>query len=430
LNKLLEEREDAESSSAVGVTEPLVFEASSVNIPAGRDLVVPIPLPRQSADKNMPPHANSAFRKFILEWALTGDLAPQIELQLELADGKTNLLLMSRVSDADTSIYLGSHELNIPTSGHAAATAAAAAAAAHHSDLVKLKLRYPAMWGQASISYKISLREDCSQQASSSAAAQSHQQQQAAISEWEVKARKHDIDALLERRERLVRIHDAYGPLRKKWDDFCSTFDDKIVRMTREGHSHDVTAEPTVLHPLPQHFTNNENRLQELLVDYVSARTSAAVDITKKMMSRSHQATISDSTSPRAAGTVKSSSPKNLFLRSQQQPQPSPSNAVPTNGLTINTSKTTDGAAGGFFTDQVETSVETTVFSCESLHLRPSSDFRIPIPPRGVSRPATLRWEFSVPKLINQPKHVIGFAVLEKKSDGSLPQIVPYKCVL
>jgi hypothetical protein len=426
LNKLLEEREDAESSSAVGVTEPLVFEASSVNIPAGRDLVVPIPLPRQSTDKNMPPHANSAFRKFILEWALTGDLAPQIELQLELADGKTNLLLMSRVSDADTSIYLGSHELNIPTSGHAAATAAAAAAAANHSDLVKLKLRYPAMWGQATISYKISLREDYTHRAAWPAAPQSNPHHQGFIPFGEVTQITHYTDALLERRERLVRIHDAYEPLRKKWDGFCSTFDDKIVRMTSEG----PTAEPTVLHPLPQQFTNNENRLQELLVDYVSARTSAAVDITKKMMSRSHQTTTGDSTSPRAAVAIKSSSPKNLFLRSQQQPQPSPSNAVPTNGLTINTSKTTDGAAGGFFTDQVETSVETTVFSCESLLLRPSSDFRIPIPLRGVSRPATLRWEFSVPKLINQPKHVIGFAVLEKKSDGSLPQIVPYKCVL
>ena len=67
------------------------------------------------------------------------------------------------------------------------------------------------------------------------------------------------------------------------------------------------------------------------------------------------------------------------------------------------------------------------VFSCDSMLIRANADFRLLIPRVSLTLPAMLRWEFNVPKLMNQSKHVIGFSVLVKKSDGSFPQLVPYK---
>jgi hypothetical protein len=67
------------------------------------------------------------------------------------------------------------------------------------------------------------------------------------------------------------------------------------------------------------------------------------------------------------------------------------------------------------------------VFSCAGLHIRAGSDFRLPVCLSQLARPVTLTYSFSLPKLLTQPKHVIGFAILAREEDGSLPQLLPYR---
>jgi hypothetical protein len=73
------------------------------------------------------------------------------------------------------------------------------------------------------------------------------------------------------------------------------------------------------------------------------------------------------------------------------------------------------------------------IFSCESMKIKAADDFRLLIPAPSKSR-VRLTWDFEI--LTGRPsgdvakgrsKIDVGFAILEKRPDGSLPQIVPYR---
>lgn len=66
-----------------------------------------------------------------------------------------------------------------------------------------------------------------------------------------------------------------------------------------------------------------------------------------------------------------------------------------------------------------------TVYSSESIKIRASDDFRLTIPVAEIQRPFTMEWEFS---LVDENKSAtIGFALLQRFKDGTLPQVHPYR---
>ena len=121
------------------ILDPMVWEASSVTIQAGKDIVFPIPMPTVAGNPKL---------EAVLDWTYSGSQANMISMILSKTNSKGNDALNLQSVQGHRDELKGSHRV---TSADGDRT---------------LKLGTTSMWGQITISYQIRLKYESSEKAS------------------------------------------------------------------------------------------------------------------------------------------------------------------------------------------------------------------------------------------------------------------------
>lgn len=228
------------------------------------------------------------------------------------------------------------------------------------------------------------------------------------MSQWEIDKRRSELQSLHSKIQRLATVWDAYVTLRHKWQALGGNggndndsihlehrllvpADSTVTVFINDADGNGVSMSASVVGV----SDNSSSRLLgENLFSYVDQLVNETSAITKKaskqMSKSSYSSNSNNKVSPRylrsqhptASNNNSSNSNRKGFFRDDGA-------GTDTNGTTATgTSASSSSSLASASSEEVEagTTVENTVFSCESLLLRASSDLRLPIPLKGVSR--------------------------------------------